>query len=78
MRNGLRCMLVTNNLHEDEKDDNKEDEKSDQTDIEYILNFNSYLYKFNLYTIVLVINSYRQIEKKHFHNIIRLINIFCN
>jgi hypothetical protein len=32
LRNGLRCMLVTNNLYEDEDED--DDERSDQADTE--------------------------------------------
>jgi hypothetical protein len=33
LRNGLRCMLVTSNLDEDEED-NEDDETSGQTDTE--------------------------------------------
>lgn len=36
LRNGLRCMLVTNNVHEDEEEDDEdeEDERSEPDDTE--------------------------------------------
>jgi hypothetical protein len=35
LRNGLRCMLVTSNLNEDEEDD--EDENTNQDDTESVV-----------------------------------------
>ena len=68
LRNGLRCMLVTNNLHEGR--DDEDEERSDQEDTESVTGMSTHILVGTwCSSVFLAIQHPLPMWMKHFHNI---------